>query len=293
MILVTGATGSIGRHLVRRLRQERVPFKAFVRDEHKGRALGCDYVVGDFDDPDSLATALEGVDRLFLNTAGAEPVAGEQPMIRRQKTAIDAAARAGVSKIVKVSVWHAREGALLAEGAHWHIEQHLKASGVDWSVLQPSGFMQNFVTGTGAFTEDGDLVGTSGDARVSYIDCHDIAACAAVLLTGPRGGGESFVLTGPEALTHAEIAEKLSAALGRTVRYVDVPPARMAATLKTQGLPPRFVDDVVQLWQEVAAGSLSATTAAVDDLTGRPARTFEEFLAGNRETLLTGPLARR
>jgi NAD(P)H dehydrogenase (quinone) len=283
MILVTGATGSIGRYLVRRLKDDQAPFRALVRDERKGRALGCDFVVGDFDDPDSVAAAMEGVDRLFLNAGGAQPTTGEQPMIRQQKTAIDAAREAGVGKIVKVSVWGAREGGKLATGAHWQIEQHLKTTGMDWAVLQPGGFMQNFITGAGALTDDGNLIGAYRDSRVSYIDCYDIAACAVVLLTGTHGNGESFVLTGPEALTHTEIAEKLSAALGRIVKYVELSADKMAANLKAQGLPPQFADDVVALWDEVAAGSLAATTTTVKDLTGREPRTFDEFLANNHD----------
>src|SRR5207249_7743463 len=144
-ILVTGATGSIGRHLVRRLTAAGVPFKALVRRAEPGQELGCPVVVGDFDDPGSLVSAFDGVDHLFLNSSGAQPADGEQPMIRHQRAAIEAAQRAGVSKIVKVSVWGAAEGGRLAEGAHWQIEESLKSSGIDWSILQPSGFMQNFV----------------------------------------------------------------------------------------------------------------------------------------------------
>jgi uncharacterized protein YbjT (DUF2867 family) len=284
MILVTGATGSIGRHLVRDLERRRVPFKALVRDATKGAALGCEFIVGDFDDPDSIATAMAGVDRLFLNAAGAQPAAGPQPMIRQQRTAIDAAVRAGVSKVVKVSVWRASKGGKLAGGAHWEIEEHLKTSGMDWALLQPSGFMQNFVTGAGAFTEDGNLLGAYGDASVSYIDCHDIAAAAAVLLTGSRWV-ESFVLTGPEALSHHEIAGKLSIALGRTVRYVDLPPAEFAARLTAQGLPADFAADVAELFADVAGGALAATTTTVRELTGHTPRTFDEFLAKNRDAL--------
>ncbi|REE96769.1 uncharacterized protein YbjT (DUF2867 family) [Thermomonospora umbrina] len=282
MILVTGATGSIGRPLVRRLRADGVAFRALVRDEAKGRALGCDFAVGDFDDPDSLAAALDGVDRMFLNGAGAQPVDGEQPMIVQQRTAIDTARRAGVARIVKVSVRDAHEGGLLAEGAHWRIERHLQASGMGWSLLRPGGFMQNFLTGAGSFTSDGDLVGSYGDAPVSYIDCEDIAACAAALLAGAYGNGETFVLTGPQALTHHQIAEKLSTVLGRTIRYVDLPPDELAATLKSQGLPARFADDVAALFAKVARGSQSTTTSAVRELTGRSPRTFDDFLAANR-----------
>ncbi|WP_027344019.1 NAD(P)H-binding protein [Hamadaea tsunoensis] len=270
MILVTGATGSIGGHLVRRLRERNVEFRALVRDP--AADLDCDVVVGDFDDPGSIARALRGVDRLFLNGGGAIPVEGPQPMVRQQIAAIDAAVAAGVSTVVKVSVWGARPGGKLAEGAHWEIERHLKASPLSWSLLQPSGFMQNFRTGAGAFTDDGALIGLAGDWRVSYIDAFDIAACAAELLAAPHRGNETYTLTGPEALTHAEIARKLGAGT------LDLTPAGMTARLTGLGLPAAFAADVVELWQAVAAGSLAATTSTVQDLTGRRPRTFDEFL---------------
>jgi uncharacterized protein YbjT (DUF2867 family) len=255
-----------------------------VRDEARGAALGCPYVVGDLDDPDSIAAAMEGVDQLFLNAGGAVPAEGEQPMVHQLVTAIEAAVRAGVSRIVKVSVWGAREGGRLAEGAHWTIERHLAASGVDWAVLQPSGFMQNFLTGAAVFTdEDRNIVGAYGSSRVSYIDCADIAACAEVLLTGSRRG--TLVLTGPESLNHAEIAAKLSVLTGRVIRYLDLPPEELAGMITAQGAPPRFADDVATLFAEVAGGTLAATTNTVTDLTGRPARTFDEFLADHRDTI--------
>src|SRR5882757_6197391 len=188
MILVTGASGSIGRYLVRELERAGAPFTAFVRDDAKGRALGCPYVVGDFDDPASVAAAMTGVDRLFLNAGGAVPADGRQPMVGQQRAAIDAAVAAGVRRIVKVSVWRASKGGRLAEGAHWEIEEHLRASGVDHAVLRPSGFMQNFLTRAAVFTEDGNIVGAYGDAGVSYVDCVDLAAAGAALLRGERGG---------------------------------------------------------------------------------------------------------
>ncbi len=284
MILVTGATGSIGRHLVRRLEERQVAFKALVRDTDKGRALGCPYVVGDFDDPDSVVAALAGVDRVLLNGAGAVPTAdgAPQPMIAQQKAVIDAAGRTGVRKIVKVSVWRARQGGKLAEGAHWEIEQHLKASGIEWALLQPSGFMQNFATGAGVFTEAGSLIAPAVDAPVSYIDCFDIAACAAVLLAEPLGAGRTFVLTGPEALTMAEIAEHLSGARGGPVDVVRLGGEAMAARLTAQGVPPQFAADVADLWADVGTGSLAATTPEVRNLTGREPRTFGAFLSADR-----------
>jgi NAD(P)H dehydrogenase (quinone) len=285
VILVTGATGSIGRHLVTCLRQQRVPFRALVRSQEKGQKLGCDFAVGDFDDPGSVARALRDVDRLLLNAGGAVPADGDQPMIRQQEAAIDAAVDAGVSRVVKVSVSGACAGGRLATGAHWQIEQHLRASGLAWSVLQPSGFMQNFLTGAGSLTIDGKLIDGYGGGAVSYIDCYDIAACAAALLTGPGRNAESFVLTGPEPLTCADITERLSAALGRTMEHVTLTPGELAATLKARGLPARFADDVAALSADVAEGSLAATTPAVRDLTGRAPRTFDQFIAANLQAL--------
>ena len=273
MILVFGATGSIGRHLVHALPE----VTAFVRDPAKATGR---HVVGDLDDPDSIAAALHGVDRVFLNAGGAQPADGEQPMVRQQRAVIDAAVEAGVEHVVKLSVWHARAGGRLAEGAHWLIEEHLKASGLGWSILQPSGFMQNFRTRAAVFTEDGDILGAYRDSRVSYVDCMDIAACAAALLRAPRHG-ETFVLTGPEALTHTEIAAKLSAVASRTIRYVDLPAQDFADRLTALGLPADFADDVATLFAEVADGSLAPVTTSVADLTGRPARTFDEFLRDN------------
>lgn len=279
MILVTGATGSIGRNLVRELTEQRTAFRAFVRDAERGRALGSAFAVGNFEDPTSIEQALNGIKRVFLCSPGAQPVSGPQPMIAHETAVIEAAMRAGVRQVVKVSVWGAHPGGLLAEGAHAEIEARLEASGLDWSILQPSGFMQNFRTGAGAFTAEGNIIGAYGDAGVSYIDCADIAASAATLLTTDQGSRERFVVTGPQVLTHTQIAAELSAALGRSVAYVDMKPREFAEHLVTQGLPAQFAADVAVLHTEVASGTQAATTTAVADLTGRQPARFTDYLA--------------
>jgi uncharacterized protein YbjT (DUF2867 family) len=281
--LITGATGSIGKNLVRELGERDQRFRAFVRNAERGRALGCELAIGDFDSPETVAKALVGVDRVFLNAAGAQPAEGEQPMVRQQKTVIDAARAAGVSHVVKVSVLDAGEGGRLAEGAHWEIEQYLKNSGLPWSILQPNGFMQNFTTGAGAFSDDGNLIGAYGQGRVSYIDAADIAAAGAVLLAQGTGIGETFRLSGPESLNHAEIAEKLSRALGRIIRYVDLPPDQFAAQLVAQGLPESFAADVAFLFVRLGTGLAAEVTPAVRELTGRDPRSFDQFLADDRD----------
>ncbi|MFD0567535.1 NAD(P)H-binding protein [Kitasatospora saccharophila] len=249
-----------------------------VRDEAKGRALGCPYAVGDFDRPTSLTAAFAGVDRLFLGGPGALPVDGEQPMVRQLTAAIDAAAAAGVERVVKVSVWHAAPGGLLAQGAHGVLDRRLAAAGPAWSLLQPSGFLQNLLA-PGAFTPDGRLVARYGGAPVSHIDARDVAECAEVLLTGAARPGESFVLTGPQALTDRELAERIAHALHRPVGLAPFAPAEVAAALTAQGAPPGFAAALAGLLHEVAAGSLAGVTDAVPALLGRPARTVDAFLA--------------
>ncbi|HLS79146.1 MAG TPA: NmrA family NAD(P)-binding protein [Nocardia sp.] len=284
MILVTAATGSIGRHLVRALHEQGAPVRALVREEAKGRALGVDYAVGDFDDPASLAAALRGVRRVFLNGPGALPVDGEQPGLRGQKALIDAARAAEVAHVVKVSVWDAAPAAPLSQGLHWEVEEYLRASGLGSSVLQPAGFMQNFLAPT-AFTPDGRLIASYGDAPVAYVDAADIAAAAAALLTAEQPAPGPVVLTGSQALTDAQVAAKLSAVLGRTVELAPFPAEQIPAALTAQGLPEWFATQLATLVAQVAAGAQSVPTDGVARLTGRPARTFDQFLADNAEAV--------
>jgi NAD(P)H dehydrogenase (quinone) len=286
MILVTGATGTIGGFLVPDLVARGAPVRAFVRDAARGAALGGQVAVGDLDDAGTVEAALVGVDQVFLNGGGAVPAVAEQPMAAQQRRVIDAAKAAGVRRIVNLSVIGAEPDAPLACGAHWAIEEYLKASGVDWTILRPNGFMQNFVTGTASFASGGNLVGMYRDGRTAYLDCADIAAVAAHLLTSGEGVGRTYHLTGPAALTQDEIAALLSRTLGRTVRYRDLPPDEFVRDLVEQGLPADFATDVARLQAGVADGSLAEVTDDVPEVLGRPARTFEQFLAANR-TLFT------
>jgi NAD(P)H dehydrogenase (quinone) len=280
MILVTGATGSIGTHLAQQLSADGAAVKALVRDPAKGAALGVDHVVGDFDSPDSVKAALTNVDQLFLNGTGAVPVSGEQPMIRHHRDLIDAAKAAGVRRVVKISVWHAHPKGRLSQGIHGILDEHLRSSGMDSTILSPSAFMQNYLRG--GLDSGGALVGPLTDPHVSYIDAYDIARVAAALLTDKAPFGGDHVLTGPEAISHTRIAAELSAVMNRRVRYVGVSPAEMTARMVEGGLPADFAADVVHLWQGMADGDSSEVTDAVVELTGTPPRSFSEFVAANR-----------
>ncbi|MFI6520365.1 NAD(P)H-binding protein [Spirillospora sp. NPDC050679] len=264
MIVVTGATGTIGRALVEELGGA---VRAVVRRAEQGAELGCDYVVGDLERPESIP--VEPGDRLFLNSAlwpGFVPA---------HKAVVDRAAAAGAAQVVTVSVRGVSSGSLLGFGMHGQVDEHLKASGVPWSILAPVGFMQNLRSDV---DEEGRIFGSYGGGRVGYIDARDIAAVAAVLLTRPVGADAVYELTGPEAPTHDEVAAELTRALGRTVRYVDLPVEEAAVHLEKRGMPAQAARDLAELMAQIGDGRWASTTTTVADLLGREPRSLREFL---------------
>jgi uncharacterized protein YbjT (DUF2867 family) len=179
--------------------------------------------VGDFEQPGTLDAAMAGCDHLYL----VSPPSPRQP--EQERNVIDAAKRAGVAHVVKQTVLGADPEVSMAFG-RWHgqIEQYLDQSGLAYTLVRPHSFMQNFLLSAQPVAEQGVLYGMTGEGRTSYSDTRDIAAVAAQVLTGPGHQGQRYIVTGPEALSAAEVAERLSAAIGRPVRYVDLPAAAFA-----------------------------------------------------------------
>ena len=281
MILVTGATGHIGSELVRLLAEQGTPARALIHTPDKAapiQRLGLETAVGDFEQPDTLDAAMAGCDHLFL-LSPPSPRQAEQ-----EQHVIDAAKRAGVAHVVKQSVPWADDPDTKLVFSRWHgqIEQHLAQSGLAYTLLRPNNFMQNFLMSAQLVADKGVLYGMTGEGRVGFIDTRDIAAVAATLLTNPRHQGASYTRTGPEALSAAEVAERLSAAIGRQVRYVDVGPDAFRQGLRDAGLPGWLVDGVVEGNTLLAAGHGAAVTDEVARLTGRPPRTFAQFAADHR-----------
>jgi uncharacterized protein YbjT (DUF2867 family) len=273
MILVTGATGSVGRYVVQHLQDRGAELKVLVRSEERGRALGVPYVVADLSDPATLAPAFAGARRLFLNG----PV--DEAMVRQQSGAIDAAVAAGVTQIVRVS---ATGSSTMSDRAinRWHgeLDGYVEKSGIPSALLRPTFFTQNLLNSARSIRSEGRLYGAFGQGRLAFIDCSDIAACAAVLLTRatpPRG---AFALTGREALSFADVAARMSAKLGRPVSYVDRPVADVVAAMTGQGMAPSIADSFGKMMQSFAQGGASAIAPTVKELVGRDPRTVDDFL---------------
>jgi uncharacterized protein YbjT (DUF2867 family) len=272
-VLVTGATGNVGSHVVRELQARRVPVRAFVRDP--GKLSGVEVAIGDFADADSIRRALVGVDRVFLSSAdGPDKVAHETAVI-------DEAAAAGVELIVKASTMLAEVGSPL-KPLDWNgrSEEHLKRSGVPAVVLASGFYMTNLLAAAGPIRDQGILPAPAGDGAVAMIDPRDVAAVAAVALTGDGHAGRTYHLTGPEAITYAEIATVLG------VAYVNVPPEAARRELAAAGLPDWLVDHLDGAFALIRAGAMAETTDVVRAVAGREPRDFAAF-ARDRAAALT------
>ena len=221
-----------------------------------------------------LEPQLDGVRAVFLACANVP----EQ--VEFETSVIDAAARSGVRRIVKLSARGALRGSPVAFW-DWHavIEQHLADSGIPATVLRPSFLMTNLLAGADQVRHQGVLVAPAGEALVAMIDPADVAAVAAVALTD-EGDDESSVLTltGPEAVGWDDVARELSGATGRQIAFVDVPPEAALAAMVANGVPEFAATQIVNVFDALRAGSQEGTTGAVAGMTWQPGRTLGEFV---------------
>jgi uncharacterized protein YbjT (DUF2867 family) len=280
VILVTGATGTVGSNLLPLLVQRGASLRAVAHSlggRSKIEGLGVEAIDGDFDQTDSLVRAMEGCDRLFLLS----PTHLEMPT--REKAAIDTARRAGVSHIVKLSTVGAdSESPCDLLSRHGAVEAHLIASGLDYTILRPTCYMQVHLLPVQTVHANGAWYGMTGDGAHAYIDTEDIASVAAVVLTTSGHDGKTYELSGPQAITMPEAAAQLSAVLGSPVSYVDVPTDDFRSNLIGAGLPEWLVNGIVTLYQIVRQGHLATVTNLVEELTGRPARAYRDFAQANK-----------
>ena len=276
MILVTGSTGKVGQHLVAALQGKGVPFKALARSEASLKALqaqGVATVRGDLGDP---AAALEGVDRLFLLSAGSH-------FDDLEVAALEAAKAAGVKHVVKLSALGvAADSSNPLFRAHARAERALEASGLAFTILRPTFFMQNWMAFYSHAIKAGQPVFVNaGAGKLAWIDTRDIADVAAAALTEPGHEGLVYDLTGPEALGYAEVSARLGRFLGRDVTYVPVPDAAAFQALKGMGMDAWYAYGMVNLNQAVRRGLAEPITGTVELVTGKPSRAIDTFLQEN------------
>jgi len=277
MILVTGATGNAGSEVVRALTAQGGGVRAFVRDPGQARRrLGADVelTVGDFAESGSVRLALEGADALLLSCAD------DPRRVGWETAAIDAAVAAGVRRIVKLSAATAEPGSPVAFW-DWHgrVEQHLRASGADWVILRAGWYMSNLLAAAPRVAAEGRLYAPAGEARIAMIDPRDVGAAAAAVLSSPGHEGQTYLLTGPRAITYAEVAAGLSAATGSRVEFVDVPGDAAYQGMIHDGMPGFVAEQIVAMFGRLREGVAAQVSPAVERLTGRAPRDFASFAA--------------
>jgi uncharacterized protein YbjT (DUF2867 family) len=275
-VLVTGATGNVGSRVVQELRGHGVPVRAFVRDADRASAvLGphVDLAVGDFAEPASIRAALDGVDVLFL-ACGNLP-----PQVTYERNVIEAAARTGLRRLVKLSALGAEAGSRV-DFWDWHarIERHLQASGVPWVILRPRYYMSNLLGFVETVRSAGAVFAPAEGVKVPMVDPLDVAATAAVVLRDDGHEGRTYELTGPEAVTFDDVAAQLSDLTGGPVRFVPVPDAAAREALLQAGLPDWMAGNVVTVFGMLRKDPAMQVTGAVHALTGRRPRHLAEFL---------------
>jgi uncharacterized protein YbjT (DUF2867 family) len=275
MILITGATGALGLELTKNLFDRSLPVRVSVRDRSRAKSLsfpGIELVVGDFARPSTFEGALAGVDQLFLLNPCSPQL--EQPL----RNFVDAAKRARVKHIVSLSQFGTNAR---ASGRHlrYHaaVEYHIMKSRIPCTFLHPNLFMQSLLCFRSIISSQGALYSSVGTAKVSAIDVRDVAAVAVATLTQSIHEGKTYELTGPEALSYAEMASQLSQALGKTIKHIDVPPHNTLQTLLDLGVPAWRADALMDGYDHYRRGEAAAVTTTVYDVIQREPTGFSQF----------------
>jgi len=283
MILVTGATGLNGSAVIREFARQKAPVRALIQSQAKLRALALDslptvkFVEGDMLRPETLGAALHDVERLLL-------ISSPGPrMLDAQCTLIDAAKKAGVRHIIKFSGLNATpDSVFVSTRMHGEIERYLERSGLSWTHLRPSGFMQFYFRDVPNILAKDAIFLPMADARLAVVDVEDIAKVGFALLRDGGHEGKSYDMTGPEALSMAEVAERIAQAIERTVRYRNVEPEERDQRLwwGHQGST-AFADAMDELFRARREGSESSVDLGTHEALRIQPTTFAEFARRN------------
>jgi len=283
MITVFGATGTTGAPLAETLLAKGAEVRAVTSDPAKVAALrarGCEAVVASFTDPAALARACDGAEKIYLVTPA------HLDMRQWKANVIEAAKAAGVRHVVLATGLGASPKARVTLGKlHSETQELLKESGLNWTFVQPTYFMQNLLWQAGSVAKTGVYQDDLG-GPVAWIDARDIAAVAAEALTGAGHEGKTYGLTGPEALTGVDIAAILSDVAGRTVICAPLSAEDSKAMMIAGGMQDEVAAAMVELASIAPKGYLAGIEATVSDVLGRPARRFTDFVAENRHAFV-------
>ena len=291
-LLVTGASGQLGRAVVRHLLETlKFPPARIIATSRKPEALadlaaaGVTVRAADFDAPATLATAFAGADRVLLVSTDALLEPGKR--LAQHRTAVQAAVEAGVKHVVYTSLPSPATSHVSFAPDHLGTEQALEASGLGWTVLRNAWYAENLAYSLPSALASGEWVTAAGEGGVAYIAREDLAHAAAVALAADSTANRTFTLTGTQALNAREIAAKVSEALGRPLAVVGVTAEQLAEGLRGHGFPPVLADVFTSFDVATAAGDLGEVTDDYAALTGRAPATFDAWLPAHVDLLTT------
>jgi uncharacterized protein YbjT (DUF2867 family) len=273
-ILVVGSTGKVGGELVKILTRNGKTLRGATRNPSaRNIEQSIEYVEFDYERPETFAPALSGIDKVFLV---ARP--GDNRSDKAAEPFIDEAIKAKVRFIVNLTAMGVEQDESFMLRI---LEKNIEKSGIPFVHLRPNWFMQNFNC-TPMITEiltKGTLHLPAADARISFIDVRDIAAVGFVALTNECHFGKAYTLTGKEALSHFDVAEKLSGASGKKITYVPVSEEMACSGLSKNGVPRELIDRWADFYRKIRLGFCSPVSSNVDTLLGRPPVSFDQYAA--------------
>lgn len=273
-ILVTGATGTVGRHVTEQLARRGVAVRALTRNPGRARSMlpeGVEIVAGDLMRPDTLREAVKGAEAMFLIVSSDEPMAD----LSTDPGVVRLAADAGVKRV-----------AVLVGFEEGLVEEAVRESGMAWTLLKPVEFMANVLADWGpSIREEGVVRELNGDAPSARVHEGDIAAVAVEALTGDGHHGKRYVLTGPEVLTRREAVRAVAAGIGKEIAFIELKDEEARTRWREQGYDEESIGFFMQMaYHTPEVGRTVLPT--VEQVLGRPARTLAEWAAEHRHLLL-------
>jgi uncharacterized protein YbjT (DUF2867 family) len=274
--LITGGTGEIGSRVVARLLQRGERPRIFVRDAEKARGRFGDRVeiaVGDLADALSLRVALDGIDAIFLVNSGPE-------LALRDRDAASAAKTAGVKHLVKLSSMDSLQN--VGTGA-WHArgEAAIRESGMNFTFVQPTGFMANALWWAPKIKAEGVVRSMTGDGKIPFIHSDDIAEVVTEALVTEKYYGNSLAITGPAALSYGEMASKIGAAIDKSVRFDALPEKEERRKMEGWGESEEMIEAHLSIYRAIRDGRLATVTDGVEKVLGRKSIFFDQWVAEN------------
>jgi len=278
MILITGASGNVGKAVLQEVNRRESKFRGTFRSKEEAAKApsGCEAVLADYSDRQSLHKAMDGVTSVFVVSS---PI---PQLVELEINVVDVCKETGVKHVVLNSALGAGDYGKSFPSWHRKVEDKLKTTGMSYTILRPNGFLQNIVAyNAPSIRAQGAFYAAMGDAKVSYLDVGDIAVVAAIALKGGVHAGKTYELNGPEAISNQELAKRISKVAGRTVNYVDIPESAQREAMLGLGMPEWQVTALLELQQYYKQGGGAKTDGLLQALIERNPVTVDQYLTAN------------